>query len=121
MPWTMGAFAVASLSMIGLPPTVGFISKWYLLGGAFEAGQWAAVGVLVISTALNAAYFLPIVYSAFMKPETHSSDHPHGEAPLTMVVSLVFTAAVTVGLFFWPELPLSLAQALLERGLPAGS
>jgi len=65
MPWTMAAFAVASLSMIGVPPTVGFLSKWYLLSGALETGQGVAVAVIVISTLLNAGYFLPIVYRAF--------------------------------------------------------
>ena len=47
MPWTMGAFAIASLSMIGLPPAVGFVSKWYMLSGAMAQQHWLAVGVIV--------------------------------------------------------------------------
>ncbi len=124
MPWTMGAFAIASLSMIGLPPTVGFISKWHLLTGAAEAASGFAIVVMVVSTALNAAYFLPIVYNAFFKEEamTHdnASDHhhePHGEAPLPMVVALTVTAAITLGLFFLPGLPYELTLRLLE-GMP---
>ncbi len=67
MPWTMGAFAVGALSMIGLPPTAGFLGKWFILSGAIAAGQWVAVGVIVVSTLLNAGYFLPIVYRAFFR------------------------------------------------------
>lgn len=67
MPWTMGAFAIGALSMIGVPPAAGFISKWYMLSGAFQANQMVVVAILVISTLLNAGYFLPIVYRAFFK------------------------------------------------------
>ncbi len=50
MPWTMGAFAIAVISMIGLPPTAGFISKWYILQGAVVAENMVAVTVLILST-----------------------------------------------------------------------
>ncbi len=73
MPWTMGAFAVGALSMIGLPPTVGFLSKWYMLSGALAAAQWLALAVIVVSTLLNAGYFLPIVYRAFFAAEAAPS------------------------------------------------
>ncbi|CAA6808939.1 MAG: NADH-ubiquinone oxidoreductase chain L (EC, partial [uncultured Thiotrichaceae bacterium] len=69
MPWTMAAFTIGALSMIGVPPAVGFISKWYILMGAFQAEQLFAVGVIVLSTLLNAAYFIPIIYAAFFKEE----------------------------------------------------
>ena len=110
MPWTMGAFAVASISLIGLPPTAGFISKWYMLSGAMAASQWLAVAVIVVSTLLNAGYFLPIVYRAFFVAPAAHAQAAHGEAPLPMVTALVATAAVTVLLFFLPGLPLALAQ-----------
>lgn len=114
MPWTMGAFAVATLSMIGLPPTAGFLSKWYLLGGAWQAESIYALVVLTLSTLLNAAYFLPIVYQAFLKPVGDEA-HLHGEAPLPMVIAMVFTACATVGIFFLPEIPTQLAEAVLAR------
>ncbi|MDX1655371.1 MAG: monovalent cation/H+ antiporter subunit D family protein [Candidatus Competibacteraceae bacterium] len=114
MPWTMGAFTLGALSMIGVPPAAGFISKWYLLGGAFQVGHWPAVGVIVLSTVLNAAYFLPIVYAAFFRPSPSEQDHPHGEAPLPMVIALTLTASLTVTLFLFPDLPLALAGQLLE-------
>ncbi len=113
MPWTMGAFAIAALSMIGLPPAVGFVSKWYMLSGAMAAQHWPAVAVIVASTLLNAGYFLPIVYRAFFvaPPEDGiGHDHPHGEAPLPMVLALCATAAATVLLFFLPDVPLALAR-----------
>ncbi len=126
MPWTMTAFAIGSFSMIGVPPTVGFLSKWYMLSGAYQMEQWVAIGVIVCSTLLNAAYFLPIVYAAFLKPEkssAHGEDdhgheqedgHGHGEAPLPIVVALCVTAAGTIILFFLPQLPLELAKDLVS-------
>jgi len=113
MPWTMGAFAIAALSMIGLPPAVGFVSKWYMLSGAMAAQHWPAVAVIVASTLLNAGYFLPIVYRAFFVAprEGNHEHHPaHGEAPLPMVLALCATAAATVLLFFLPDVPLALAR-----------
>ncbi len=114
MPWTMGAFTVGSLSIMGVPPTIGFVSKWYILLGALQTEQLLAAGVIVVSTLLNAAYFLPIVYAAFFKPPREHPSHAHGEAPLPVVIALVATATCTVVLFFWPDVPLALAQQLGE-------
>lgn len=114
MPWTMSAFAIATLSMIGLPPAAGFISKWYMVSGAMASQHWLAVTVIVLSTLLNAAYFLPIVYRAFfVAPAADPHGHAHGEAPLLMVVALSATAAATVLLFFFPDVPLALARQLI--------
>jgi len=109
MPWTMGAFAVGVLSMIGLPPAAGFVSKWYMLAGALQAEHWVAVGVIAASTLLNAAYFVPIVYRAFFRAPQGAA---HGEAPLPMVLALLASATATVALFFFPQVPLALARAL---------
>ena len=111
MPWTLGAFAVAVLSMIGLPPTVGFLSKWYMLAGAMQTAQWLAVAVFVASTLLNAGYFVPIVYRAFLRSPQKDSPS-HGEAPLSMVIALCATAAATVALFFLNGAPLALARSI---------
>jgi multicomponent Na+:H+ antiporter subunit D len=110
MPWTFAAFGVGALSMIGLPPAAGFVSKWYLVSGALQAGHWLALGVIVASTLLNAGYFLPILYRAFLKK---GNDEAHGEAPLPMVLALVATAALTILMFFYAELPLALARGML--------
>jgi len=111
MPWTMVAFGIGALSMIGVPPAVGFISKWYILTGAMQTENWLAIGVIFISTLLNAAYFLPIIFAAFFKPET-TVDKEHGEAPKTMVIALSITAALTILLFLYPEVPFTLAQQI---------
>jgi multicomponent Na+:H+ antiporter subunit D len=117
MPITMTAFAIGALSMIGLPPAVGFVSKWYMLSGAVGGGHWWVVAVITVSTLLNAAYFLPIVYRAFfVAPSAADDAHPHGEAPLPIVLALVLTASATVVLFFMPEVPLSLARLMLGTG-----
>lgn len=70
-PLTMIAFTVAALGMIGVPPTVGFITKWHLGLGAIEAGQPWVIWILVASTLLNAAYFLPLIARAWLaEPDT---------------------------------------------------
>jgi multicomponent Na+:H+ antiporter subunit D len=115
MPWTMGAFAVGSLSMIGVPPTAGFVSKWFMLSGGMQAGNWVAVGVIFASTCLNASYFLPIVYKAFFRapPAVDDHHHAHGEGPLPVVLALTITAIGTLALFFFPDIPYALSQALV--------
>jgi len=119
MPWTMGAFAIGALAMIGVPPTATFVSKWYMLQGDALAGQWFAVGVIVLSTMLNAAYFLPILYRAFWRePPEETAEHPaHGEAPLPIVLALTLTAAATVALFALPGTAYELISAIVPMDL----
>lgn len=113
MPWTMGAFAIGALSMIGVPPTAGFLGKWFMLTGAMESGAWVAVVVIIMSTLLNAGYFLPIIIAAFFRePGKDVKKHAHGEAPLPIVIALTATAAGTLAMFFFPEVPLALAKLL---------
>ncbi|MDR3437710.1 monovalent cation/H+ antiporter subunit D family protein [Telmatospirillum sp.] len=103
MPWTFGAFGLASLSMIGMPPVCGFVSKWYLVNGTLQAGQVVLLVALLASTALNAGYFVPIFYRAFFKEPVIAIEN-YKEAPLTMVVPLCFTALMSVVLGFYPQL-----------------
>jgi multicomponent Na+:H+ antiporter subunit D len=113
MPWTFGAFAVASLSMIGVPPVSGFVSKWYLVNGAVGAGYDVLFAALIASTLLNAAYFTPVVYKAFFEEPAPGVDLSRfGEAPLSMVVPLCLTAAVSVFLGFYPETFIQLIRVL---------
>jgi len=103
MPWTFGAFAVASLSMIGVPPVCGFVSKWYLVGGAMQSHHMVLWLALLASTLLNAMYFAPIVLRAFFgKPHPEVALEQSGEAPAAMVIALCFTALVTVFLGLYP-------------------
>ena len=76
--------------------------------------QWFALAVILVSTLLNAGYFLPILHRAFFRPlSADAVAHPHGEAPLPMVVALSITAAGTLALFFFPDVPLALARQLV--------
>jgi multicomponent Na+:H+ antiporter subunit D len=117
MPWTMAAFTVGALSLIGVPPASGFVSKWFIVAGALQSGHYLALAVIIASTLLNAAYFLPIVYAAFFRapvaPDDHGHGHGHGEAPWPMVAALTITAGGTVALFFFSDLPLQLARQLV--------
>ncbi|MDY0040129.1 MAG: proton-conducting transporter membrane subunit [Desulforhabdus sp.] len=112
MPWTMTAFTVAAFGMIGLPPVAGFITKWYLGLGALEAGQGWAVAVLMVSTLLNAAYFLPILYVAWFKeprltwPERAPQDLLESDwrllLPTLATAMLSLTAGLLAGLSISP-------------------
>jgi multicomponent Na+:H+ antiporter subunit D len=115
MPWTMTAFTVGALSMIGVPPTAGFLGKWFMLMAAMQASQWFAVAVIVLSTLLNAGYFLPILLTAFAPNPVDGVEITHREAPWPIVLSLVATAIATLALFWLPEVPLTLARLTLER------
>lgn len=114
MPWTMAAFVIGGLSMIGIPPAVGFISKWYIVMGAFQAQHYLAVMVILISTLLNAAYFVPIMYRAFFVPES-PGQKAHGEAPWPMLLAISITALLTLLLFLFPQIPYELAKEIRVR------
>ena len=116
MPWTMGAFAIGALAMIGIPPTAGFLGKWFILMGAMQTANWVAVAVIILSTLLNAAYFLPIVFRAFFRaPADQGHEHKSGEAPWPIVAALTVTAAGTVLMFLSPGIPYALAQLMIAR------
>lgn len=118
MPWTMGAFTVGALSLIGIPPFIGFVSKWYLMSGALAGERYAVAAVILLSTLLNAAYFLPIVHRAFFRPARDDRLHRpgHGEAPLPMVIAIVLTASATLVAFFFPDVFLTLARGIAPGG-----
>ena len=116
MPVTMIAFFIGSLSVIGLPPTGGFFSKWYLVLGTLQADNWPMLVVLLGSSLLNAAYFLPIVYKAFFCTEEEAMfENKIEEAPSWCVVPLVVTAIGSIVLFFYPTLFLNLASLAIGK------
>ena len=107
MPWTMAAFALASLSVVGIPGTSGCVSKWYLALGTVEHDSLILLGVLLLSSLLNAAYLGPVVYKAYFEEAPQSQEEVR-EVPW-MVVPLVITAAASLllGLFPFPVLELA--------------
>ncbi len=114
MPWTMAAFTIGALSMIGVPPTGGFVSKWYILAGAFESDNYVAIATIIVSTVLNAAYFLPIVFAAWFGREHAEHAREHGEAPFAAVLALTITAALTILFFLFNGPVIALEKQLLE-------
>ncbi|XVV00229.1 proton-conducting transporter membrane subunit [Actinosynnema sp. CA-248983] len=112
MPWTFGAFLVASLSIVGLPPLGGMWSKWLLLLGAADAGQWVVVAVLLAGSLLSLAYLVPIPVRAFFRPPPASP--AHGEAVATLAGPPVVTALACVALFATAEAVVAPLSGLLE-------
>ncbi len=110
MPGTTLAFTIGALGMIGIPPVAGFVSKWYLGLGAAEAGATAWVmPVLIASSLLNAAYFLPILYRAWFR---EAQAVPAGTVPRE-------GARETHAFLLWP--PLTTAALALAAGLFAAA
>jgi multicomponent Na+:H+ antiporter subunit D len=105
MPVTMGALVVGALSIIGVPPTCGFFSKWYLLSGAVQAGQYGFVAALLFSSLVNVVLFFRVLEIAFFEPFGDHHGHGHtesiDEAPLSMLVPLLIVALglVVVGVY----------------------
>lgn len=114
MPFTMMAFFIGSLSIIGLPPTGGTWSKWYLITGSLEADQLALVIVLMLSSLLNIAYLLPIPLRAFFPGEAHPVEGPVGirEAPLPSLIAIGITSLMCLLLFLFPQRLYDLARAV---------
>jgi multicomponent Na+:H+ antiporter subunit D len=99
MPWTMAAFTVAALAMIGVPPLAGFLSKWYLASGALAAGEPWVLLILVASGLLNAAYFLPILHLAWFERAEGATEAGNGlHAPISwmMLAPPLVTASLIV-------------------------
>ena len=106
MPFTMGAFVIGALSIIGVPPTCGFFSKWYLISGAIQAGHYGFMVALLFSSLVNVVLFFRVIEIAYYEPfvEHHGHDslpEPMAEAPLTMLVPLLVVAAslILVGVY----------------------
>jgi len=124
MPATTLAFSIAALGMIGIPPIAGFISKWYLGLGAIEAGMagWV-IPVLLISSLLNAAYFLPVLYRAwFCRPAPAWPAEHIPAARYETAAALLWPPVVTAGLALAaglfaaaPYSPLEWADLIAQR------
>lgn len=113
MPFTMTAFTLGSLSIIGLPPLCGAWSKWFLFLGGMDAKQYILVGILIVSSLLNIAYLIPIVIKAFFEqPSEEDKVDGIAEAPLACVIPLCCTALGCVALFIFPGFLHSLASLI---------
>ena len=106
MPFTMGALVIGAMSIIGVPPTCGFFSKWYLIVGAISSGHYGFMAALIFSSMVSVVLFFRVFEICFYEPfaDHHGHDnHPGGmdEAPVSMVVPLLIVAAIliVVGLY----------------------
>jgi multicomponent Na+:H+ antiporter subunit D len=108
MPWTMAAFVAGGLSLIGVPLTVGFISKWYLVLAAIELGWWPIVAVIIIGSLLAVVYIWRVVEIAYLQPP---EDETRCEAPLSMLVP----TWVLVLANFWLGIDTRLTVGIAER------
>jgi len=126
MPVTSIAFLIGAFSMIGIPPTCGFFTKWYLVSGAAQAGQWGFLAALLFSSLMNAILFFRLIeigYYDILKGNGSSHGH-HGhekvavaEAPLTMLIPLLITAASLIGIGLYTS---EIVTGAIRWTMPAG-
>jgi multicomponent Na+:H+ antiporter subunit D len=87
MPYTSFAFILSALAMIGMPPSVGFVSKWYLILAALEAGKYIFVAVIFFSTLLMIVYFWRVIEIMYIRVEEgESSEIRRNEIPVSMLI-----------------------------------
>lgn len=123
MPWTMAAFAVFALSMIGIPPTAGFFSKWYLVLGAFENSNWVGVAVILISSLLNAVYFFRVLEKVYLRSK--NNDEHGGEEQIVQrqevgAAMLAPTLILAVGLLALGVLNALIVTEVIAKMIPSG-
>lgn len=113
MPVTSAAFTVAGLSLIGVPLTAGFVSKYYLITAALDRGWWWAVMAIVVSSVLAIFYVGRMIEAMYLREPPHREDGslPEARAPKLSVAALLVLAAGNIYFFFDPSLPLNLAKA----------
>jgi multicomponent Na+:H+ antiporter subunit D len=104
MPLTSGLLVIAALSMIGIPPTAGFFSKWYLALAAAGQREWIYIAALLISSLLNAVYFFRLIEKVFIRQSSELRTRWESEVlelPLTIIIPVVicFIAIFGLGLF----------------------
>lgn len=127
MPLSMGALLITAFSMVGLPPTAGFFSKWYLVRGALEADMWIFIVVIIISSLLNAIYFFRVIEQAYMKKQETGKDADNEirsegkkrrmELPATMLIPIIVLAigVLAVGILNGP-----IVEQILQYSVPGG-
>jgi multicomponent Na+:H+ antiporter subunit D len=119
MPLTVVTLCIAALGMIGIPPTGGFFSKWYIMLGAMGTEQYIYVAVLVISSLLNAVYFFRVLENVFVNPSPALKEvnPPSGklELPLQMLIPIV---VMGLGILVLGFCNASIVDGIIKLGLP---
>ena len=114
MPITMGCFAIASVSLIGIPPTNGFVSKWYLAQGGLNLGKWIFPVILLLSALLTALYLLPVITEAFFRKGEQEAAVVK-EAPLKMLVPIVSITVIVVLLGLFPNVVIRFIEQIVTE------
>jgi multicomponent Na+:H+ antiporter subunit D len=124
MPLTMGALIIAAMSMVGLPPTAGFFSKWYLVLGAIDKGMWFYVAIIILSSLLNAIYFFRVLENVYMRKadqeikEVKDKDLRGAfELPLQMLVPIV---VLGLGILILGVLNEPIVAQIIQFAIPGG-
>ncbi|MFC2160456.1 complex I subunit 5 family protein [Acidobacteriota bacterium] len=123
MPWTTASFVAGSLAMVGIPPTVGFFSKWYLTLGTIENKSWIFLAVILFSSLLNAIYFFRIIEKIYFRStNTKKEDENHhslksNEVTVSMLLPTLFLAGA---LFLLGLLNSFIVKGILMKILPPG-
>ncbi len=122
MPYTMAAFIMGALSIIGVPPFCGFFSKWYLLSGAVTAGHYEFLAALLFSSLVNVVLFFRIIEIGYYEKPDHRADAGHliarmDEAPLEMLIPLLLVAAGLLAMGFYTD---DIVTHVIRFAIPAG-
>jgi multicomponent Na+:H+ antiporter subunit D len=110
MPWTFAAFVVGGLSLIGVPMTVGFVSKWYLVLGALDAGLWPVAVLILLSSLLALVYIWRVVEVGYFKAPPEDAE-PVKEAPFSMLLPTWILIGSTLVFGVWTSLSAGVASA----------
>ena len=113
MPASAGAFTIAGLSLVSVPLTIGFTSKWYLITAALERGWWWAVAALIISSLMALAYVARMLSAIWMEspPEHHGAKPAARHAPYMVLVPMGILAFANLYFFFHADVLVGLAEA----------
>ena len=111
MPYTMAFFGIAALAMVGIPPTNGFISKFYLAWAAVDIGQWIFVIVILLSSILNAIYFFRVLNIAYTR---ETEDMSKIKEPITIILPIGILAISCIIFGFGFSIPLDLIEPFAE-------
>ena len=120
MPWTMAAFSIGGLSLIGVPLTTGFVSKWYLVQATLEDNQWVVAILILFSSLLAVMYVLRVVEVAYLRPAHRGSPHV-AEAPVAMLAPTWILIAANLYFGIDTSLTSGLARRAAEAFLGAGT
>ncbi|MBI1371880.1 MAG: monovalent cation/H+ antiporter subunit D family protein [Phycisphaera sp.] len=114
MPWTMAAFVVGGLNLIGVPLTSGFVSKWYLVLGALDRGWWPIAVLILLSSLLAVVYVWRVIEVVYFRDPPEDAPTERCEAPLMMLVMtwLLLGASIVFGV--WAQIPAGVSKAAAQ-------